>query len=126
MRMLRPRREGFAPCGAAAFCDQVREGVTGTTTRGGDRKYTAFRQVYARRTPRIMPLTAPDEQVQDATLVRLDDGFQLGGVDRGVPIERIALEANDKVEVGLDVGLGCGGVRGDAEDVQGLLGRVRL
>lgn len=58
--------------------------------------------------------------------MRLDNGFQFGGVDRGVPIERIALEANDKVEVGLDVGLGCGGVRGDAEDVQGLLGRVRL
>ena len=50
---------------------------------------------------------------------------QLNGA-LGVPIERIALEASDKVEVGLDVGLGCGGVRGDAEDVQGLLGRMRL
>lgn len=57
-----------------------------------------------------MVLAIPYDQVEGVSFVGLYDFFELCRIKVGG--QRVALEANDEIEEGFDVGLGGGGRRG--------------
>lgn len=87
----------------------------------GDECVDCSRMLGRRQTPCIARFATPNEEVENASFVFLDDPFELGCVQfcpgrKGINV----IVTYDEVEEGFDGCLRCWGRRGDSQDMKGM------
>lgn len=119
------RRLGYHPAGVTTLLTVLLAHLEYDSSLGIDEERVAKRG--ERRTSDSQPLAAPHDEIQPAAFVFFDDLFEVMRLDVGI-LQRPGhvFVANDEVEEGLDVCLGCWRGRRDTYNMQSTRGRLAI